>query len=179
MKKETYAAMRRQLAGSPRTDALVSGAARFLTAVVYAVYSGTGCFLIFKKSRKLCPYLLIPGTVFISGTLLRRLINAPRPYEQMDLEIRACSGREGNRKKRAKVKAGESFPSRHSLSAAVIAVIFWWLSPPAGAAMGFIAVLIAVTRVLTGKHYIKDVLAGLAWGLGGGLAGLHLNRKKG
>lgn len=177
MKKETYEAMRRNLAGRPRADAFLSGAAVFLTAVVYAVYVCTGCILLLRKSRKIVPYLFIPGAVFTGGSLLRYLINAPRPYEQMDMKLHGSGKGDRNRGRRKTVREGESFPSRHSLSAAVIAVIFWWLSPQAGAAMGIIAVLIAVTRVLTGKHYIKDVLAGLAWGLAGGLAGLQLKNR--
>ena len=55
-------------------------------------------------------------------------------------------------------------PSRHCFSVAAIAVAVWYVLPPAALLLAALAVLIAVSRVLCGVHYISDVLAGLAFG---------------
>ena len=55
-------------------------------------------------------------------------------------------------------------PSRHCFSAAAIAGAAWFVIRPLGLALAVLAVVIAVCRVVTGVHYISDVLAGLAFG---------------
>ena len=56
-------------------------------------------------------------------------------------------------------------------SAAAIAVAAAYCAPPLGVVLAVLAVLIAVSRVVIGVHYISDVLAGLAFGSGFALAG--------
>ena len=63
-----------------------------------------------------------------------------------------------------KDKTGQSMPSRHCFSAAPIARTAWYVLPPLGAVLAVLGVLIAISRVVTGVHYISDVLAGLAFG---------------
>ena len=63
-----------------------------------------------------------------------------------------------------KDKTGQSMPSRHCFSAAAIAGTAWYVLPPLGAVLAVLGVLIAISRVVTGVHYISDVLAGLAFG---------------
>ena len=54
--------------------------------------------------------ILVPGFVFLGGTLLRKKLNFPRPYEQPGFTPLV-----------EKETRGQSFPSRHALSAAVLA----------------------------------------------------------
>ena len=65
-------------------------------------------------------------------------------------------------------------PSRHAFSAAGIAVTAWYVWPPLGVPAGALALVIAVTRVLSGVHYPGDVLAGLAFGSAAAWVGLYL-----
>ena len=95
--------------------------------------------------------LLVTCAVFVSGTGLRAVINRPRPYEAL-----------GFAPLFPKDTVGKSMPSRHSFSAAVIAAAAWAVWPPLGMAGAVFALLIALTRVLSGVHYPSDVLAGLA-----------------
>ena len=63
-------------------------------------------------------------------------------------------------------------PSRHCFSAAAIAATVWYVLPPLGAVLAVLAaVVIAVSRVVTGVHFVSDVLAGLAFGLVFAVAG--------
>ena len=70
-----------------------------------------------------------------------------------------------------KDKTGQSMPSRHCFSAAAIAAAVWYVLPPLGAVLAVLAVIIAVSRVVTGVHFVSDVLAGLAFGLVFAVAG--------
>ena len=107
--------------------------------------------------------ILVPGITFWFGTALRARLNRPRPYEQ--------PGFEPLRRKETK---GHSFPSRHALSAAVLAMVWMYFYPKAGWAMVGITVLICICRVLTGVHHIRDVVGGAVLGFALGYAGMWL-----
>lgn len=62
---------------------------------------------------------------FWAGTALRRALNFPRPYQQPGFVPLVQKERQGC-----------SFPSRHALSAGVIAAVWLYFSPPPGRADG-------------------------------------------
>ena len=96
-------------------------------------------------------------------TLLRALINAKRPYEVYDFY-----------KIPPKDKMGKSFPSRHCYSAFVIATLSWLFGPLTSIGVSILALIIAACRVLTGIHFLRDVLVGAATGLLFGGVGLTI-----
>ena len=57
---------------------------------------------------------------------------------------------------------------------AAIAAAVWYVLPPLGAVLAVLAVIIAVSRVVTGVHFVSDVLAGLAFGSAAAWVGLYL-----
>ena len=69
---------------------------------------------------------------------------------------------------------GKSFPSRHALSAAVLAAVWCYFYPAAGACMVVVALLICALRVLAGAHFVRDVAAGALLGFALGAAGMWL-----
>lgn len=93
--------------------------------------------------------LVIPAVTFVMVTLLRLVINKARPYEALDINplIR-------------KNKNGQSFPSRHAASVFIIAMAFLYVNIYAGIAMIILGILICVSRVLAGVHYVSDVIVG-------------------
>ena len=107
--------------------------------------------------------VLVPAAVLVIGSVLRKAINAPRPYQQPGFVPLV-----------AKSKTGSSLPSRHSFSAGCLMVVGWWVHPLAGAWLTAAAVLVCVTRVLVGVHHIRDVAAGLVLGAALCAAGLFL-----
>ena len=113
--------------------------------------------------RRLLRAVLVPAAVFLLGTALRAAIDRPRPYEAF-----------GQPPLFPKDTRGKSMPSRHAFSAAGIAVTAWYVWPPLGVPAGALALVIAVTRVLSGVHYPGDVLAGLAFGSAAAWVGLYL-----
>ena len=98
---------------------------------------------------------------YLTVTLLRRLLNRPRPYEVYDFYT-----------VKPKEKKGESFPSRHCYSAFVIATLSWLVSPLVTLGLLVLGGLIAVTRVLCGIHFVRDVLVGGAIGVAFGTLGV-------
>jgi membrane-associated phospholipid phosphatase len=58
-----------------------------------------------------------------------------------------------------------SFPSGHAVTAFATATALAFMAPRAAKALIAIAVLIAISRVVTGAHYTSDVIAGMAVGV--------------
>lgn len=95
--------------------------------------------------------------------IVRKLVNAPRPYELYDFFENV-----------PKHKPGMSFPSRHAYSAFVLATLAWLVHPLITAALAILAAAICVTRVLVGLHFIRDVIAGALIGVLSGVTGILL-----
>lgn len=132
-------------------------------AAVYLLYAGLAVLMMLRGNSLLWPLLVVPAMVFVLGTALRRAINRPRPYETL-----------GFTPLFPKDTKGQSLPSRHCFSAACIAVAAIPVSPAAAAVLAGLAVVIALTRVLCGVHYISDVLVGLVFGAAASRLGLIL-----
>ena len=82
-------------------------------------------------------------------TVVRAWINRKRPYEIFELPSVI-----------PKDTKGHSWPSRHVFSAAVIAFTFWFVCPAVGIVFLLMTVAIAWIRVVSGVHFISDVVAG-------------------
>jgi undecaprenyl-diphosphatase len=67
-----------------------------------------------------------------------------------------------------------SFPSGHTAAAFVTATVVGAALPVLVAPLVLLAMLIGTSRVYLGVHYPSDVLAGMALGVGSGVAGLML-----
>ena len=98
---------------------------------------------------------------YLTVTVARKLFNYPRPYEVYDFYT-----------VKPREKRGESFPSGHCYSAFVITTLSLLVSPLVSLGLLVLACLIAVTRVLLGIHFLRDVLCGAAVGLAFGVAGV-------
>ena len=118
---------------------------------VGGLYAGAAALMILKEN--VGEERIVPAAAFLVGTLVRRVIDRPRPYAAL-----------GFAPLFPKDKPGQSMPSRHCFSAAAIAGAAWFVLRPLGIVLAVLGVLIAVCRVVTGVHYISDVLAGLAFG---------------
>jgi len=129
-------------------------------AMVYTVYVLTLLRLGLEKNWRLAAVFLC-GTAasYLAGTALRAAINRPRPYEAL-----------GFAPLYPKKTRGKSFPSRHCFCAAAIATAYGTVLPHTGgmAAWAALILLIGVSRVLAGHHYISDVAAGTLLGAASG-----------
>lgn len=160
MKAERYPALMEAVRRRPALAAAVRLLNRLLPAAAYLLYPLGLLWLLAKRDPRWVRFLLVPGTVFVLGTALRRAFHAPRPYQLAEYEPLVRRG-----------KRDDSFPSRHVFSASVIAAAFWYICPPLGALLALGALLLAPVRVLAGVHFPRDVLAGLVFGFGVGWLG--------
>ncbi len=98
--------------------------------------------------------LLTSAVPFFILSVLRKLINAERPYVKYEFEPLL-----------KKEKNGESFPSRHVFSAFLISGIFLKFNLIISAALLLVALLDAVIRVIGGVHFLRDVTVGALLGI--------------
>ena len=170
MKKSTYIRMTDALRARPQLARAVSLANKGITDVVYVAYPCLIVWLAWQAAVSgtwgaLAHALLVPGISFVLVTVVRRAINAPRPYEVFGVVPVIPKDTKGN-----------SFPSRHAFSIFVIAVTFCACCPLAWAGPLMLAagVALAVIRVVSGVHFPRDVVAGAALGIVLGVAGFWL-----
>lgn len=153
MNAEQYRAVINWFQARPAVKNALRLVSRGSVALVYLGYLGLLVWLAWHRMGQFWPALVVPAAAFVVGTLVRRIIDRPRPYTAL-----------GFTPLFPKDKPGQSMPSRHCFSAAAIAGAAWFVIRPLGLALAVLAVVIAVCRVVTGVHYISDVLAGLAFG---------------
>lgn len=134
-----------------------------LTRACYVAYPLLLLWLGVTGDGRLLRALLVPAVSFVALSVFRHVVNAPRPYQVLDIQpiIR-------------KNTQGFSFPSRHVFSCFVIAMTFLWVLPPVGAALLCFGVLLALCRVVGGVHWPRDVIVGAAVGVLSGLVGFWL-----
>ncbi|EKE8783945.1 phosphatase PAP2 family protein, partial [Listeria monocytogenes] len=103
-------------------------------------------------------YVFVPASGFVILSLLRKKINAPRPYEVW--EIVPLLDRDS---------PGQSIPSRHVFSATIISMACLHASLIVGSILLILSVFLGLVRVLGGVHFPKDVVVGyicaLVWGV--------------
>ena len=133
---------------------------RFMTVVMPMIYLTllATTYLQQEFGKQILMYVFIPASGFVILSLLRKKINAPRPYEVW--EIVPLLDRDS---------PGQSMPSRHVFSATIISSACLHASLSVGLILLVLSALLGLVRVLGGVHYPKDVLVGyicaLVWGL--------------
>jgi len=65
-----------------------------------------------------------------------------------------------------------SFPSGHAMTAFSIALVVSYFYPPLEGVLFFLALSIAVSRIVLGMHFLSDVLAGVVMGVALGCASI-------
>lgn len=130
---------------------------KLCTGVMYLAYPVLLVYMYFNAHRissffQFEKVLFVPAVSFVLLSIFRSLVNRPRPYEAFDVPPVI--------KKDTK---GHSFPSRHVFSATMIAMTFVLHSPffVLGLIFLIVSLLLAVVRVVSGVHYISDVVAGI------------------
>lgn len=138
-----------------------------LVAAVAAAYIGVLVWLLMllatQGDARFWRALLVPAVSFVLVSAARSAINAPRPYEQYDINPII-----------KKDTHGKSFPSRHLFSAAIIACALWWVSPALGAPAFAACIAVAFCRIVGGVHFPRDIAGAFAFALTFGAIGFIL-----
>jgi undecaprenyl-diphosphatase len=111
-------------------------------------------FLVIKKDVK--DFLLISLIVGFSwgfSEILKLIFSSPRPFVA-DTEFSPLFIFGGN----------DSFPSGHATVFGALAMAVYYENKKFGILFAVCAILISVSRVISGVHYLADVLAGLLIG---------------
>ncbi len=146
------------LAEIRRHDALTMWIPVIMRTITHATVIGYGCllFVLFQNGQYNLLYksVLVPAVSFIAVSVFRRTAGAKRPYELYDINPLV-----------EKESTGNSFPSRHVFSIMVIAGTFFQYHAGLGILFLALGILLAVLRVITGLHFVRDVIAGGVIGL--------------
>ena len=103
MKKDFYRKLHDLVMAHSGLHRLVVWSVKLLPGIVYASYPLMVVYLAVCRSADLLRGILVPAAGFLLVTVLRACINAPRPYEAMDIPAIT-----------PKDTRGKSFPSRHA-----------------------------------------------------------------
>ena len=137
----------------PWTIPLLRAVNKFVVWTMYVAYIVILVWVGKNNVLKAGPFLLIPGIGFILLSFIRQQIDAPRPYEKFPINPLIL-----------RQKTGDSLPSRHVFSATVIAMCGLRLNLILGVILLVLAVASAITRVIGGVHFPRDVVIGFICG---------------
>lgn len=121
-------------------------------AVMFVYYSLL-VYLLLSCNIKVILYTAIPFATLGAVTVLRNILNKPRPFDELDI------------KPIAEHSSGYSFPSRHASSAFIIAMAILYINKPLGFVTLIMAIIVCLTRIFSGIHYPSDVAVGAFIGL--------------
>ena len=158
--QEWYGHMAANIGNKPFLLSLLRTFNRFMTVVMPMIYLTllATTYLQQGLGKQVGIYLFIPASGFVILTLLRKKINAPRPYEVWG--IVPLLDRDS---------PGQSMPSRHVFSATIISMACLHASLSVGVILLILSVFLGLVRVLGGVHFPKDVvvgyICGLVWGV--------------
>ena len=132
---------------------------KVLPVLEAAVYCGLIIYSFVKEDYLMfTKCIVVPATAFVVVSIFRKLIDSPRPYTKYYITPLIN-----------KDKIGESFPSRHTLSAFLITMTGFYVYFPVGIMLTVMSLIIAITRVVSGVHFTKDVIAGAVIGILSGI----------
>ena len=163
MTKEQYIKITEPLRKNPVRAKQVKNLNHILTGFVFCMYPLYLLKLLTERNTWFIRALLVPAVSFVCLSVIRRIINAPRPYEKFDIPPVL-----------EKDTTGKSFPSRHVFSVFVIAMTVFYEHPGAGILLGIIGLLLGIVRVAVGVHEPKDIVAGAIAGIACGLIGYYV-----
>lgn len=122
---------------------------KFLPLVLFLGYPIMVIYLVAVWDLRFIKVLTIPAVTFFAVTVMRILINRPRPYEKYSFTPVF-----------PKDTKGKSFPSRHTASAFIISYAFLYICPVLGVVSMVISAFLSLLRPVVGVHYVSDVLGG-------------------
>ncbi|MFS9292648.1 phosphatase PAP2 family protein [Streptococcus mitis] len=158
--QEWYDRIAGKIKNNPLFLRLLRAFNRFMTVVMPIVYLTLLAITYLQEGlgKQVLMYVFVPASGFVILSLLRKKLNAPRPYEVW--EIVPLLDRDS---------PGQSMPSRHVFSATIISMACLHASLSVGVILLVLSAFLGLVRVLGGVHYPKDVVVGymcaLVWGV--------------
>ena len=167
MNKELYEKLSKPFQENAAAAQALRIADKVLTSSFYVLYpillvllllEGLSADAPFSPHLRFLPCVIAPAIGIVAVSLLRKAVNAPRPYEALAISPII-----------KKDTRGQSFPSKHVFSSFCIATCWLSWSTGVGCVLLAAAICIACVRVVGGVHWPRDVAAGAALGIACGL----------
>lgn len=163
MNAEQYEALSRPFRAHPAALRVLKDVNDGLKYLCYVLYPVLLVLLALHEPAELLRAILTPAVLFVGLSAFRRLYDAPRPYEALEIDPLIH-----------KSTKGRSFPSRHIFSIFMIAMCWLAYCVPMGVFLLICGVFMAAIRVIGGVHYPKDVITGALVAILGGIMGLWM-----
>lgn len=148
----------------------------FMFATALASVAGLVLFagiILIKDKRLSLVYAITFGGVALFNLIIKNIVRRPRPFDTFSDILNL--GQE----------SGFSMPSSHSALAGMTAVFMcyfafkysksWWVRSLTIVVMVLFVLLIALSRMVLGVHYISDTAVGIAEGVAIGVVGIKIN----
>lgn len=148
MKENSYKMLLNYIKQNKKREKIISLFIQYCPLIDITIYPLLLIYIYLNQKDSLLKCILIPAFSFLICTVVRKYINAPRPYEVYALIPLTSHSK------------GESFPSRHTLSAFAIGYCALYISIPLGIFTLAFAFLVAISRIAGALHFPKDVFAG-------------------
>lgn len=116
-----------------------------VTLLIYAFYPALLIYLFKINFNNILRMILVPLVSLIILTVIRKLINFPRPFERFNITP-LC-----------RCKTGCSMPSRHTFCIFIIALSSFLVNTVLGSIILVLGIILAACRVLLGVHTVRDV----------------------
>lgn len=133
----------------PRLKKIIIDICDYFPYIPFCMYPCLLFFLFLNQNPLFMMTIIKPLSAFLIVTLFRKIVNRPRPYVAMNIKPLLTH------------KQGESFPSRHTVSAFIIALMFTHVNVYLGIMTLIVAMIISGSRILAGVHYISDVVVSI------------------
>ena len=104
--------------------------------------------LLIKSDLGIVKLIAVPFFTLIFNTILRKLLNKPRPFLRKDVEMLVEHENSG------------SFPSNHACSSMIISLSYLLVYPFLVPFFITFSFFTGLSRIMTGVHYPIDVLCG-------------------
>ena len=154
MEKESYKKTANYINKSPKLKKPVVFLEKYSPKPVVFIFYSMIAVLALKRDKRVLAVGAVPWLVFMAATVISKRLNFKRPFEELGFESVVPHSK------------GRSCPSRHATSSWVITMAAAYISPVLGMISAFFAIVVCATRVITGVHYIRDVVCGILFGGG-------------
>ena len=154
MGKNRIEALMRRVNEMPRLTVALNIVCYLCTFISVFTFGYTLMYFLLRTWVLAAKYCLALGLAFVIVSVVRRLINAPRPYQLYDFFVKPPRERRGN-----------SFPSRHAFSAFAIGTFCLFVNPFVGGLTLLFGLVMCVCRVALGIHFVRDVVCGALIGV--------------
>ena len=151
MKKETYQRMMNYWRTHPHQMRALVALNKLITACIYVIYPCFLAYLLFTAPLAITiQTTVIPLIGFLGVSALRTCLNAPRPYQVFRTSPAIPKDTEG-----------KSLPSKHTFCIFIIGIAFLASAPTStiGILILILGVILGTIRVISGVHFVRDVLA--------------------